>query len=285
MDWLLGGVTVLSLGLTGSMAFILWRLLQAERERSDARVDALRCMAAAETAAAGATADVSVQHPEAAFAFADLDTGLDASGAWNDVDVRGGGRAAPGGAADDATLAGDRGFSDDEDPAYPTGELFAAQQPPTTWPGRLAIAAGVAVLLIGGVSLLKWTSPSQRETTAAGAVGTAFDQSLELLALHHAQEDRTLTISGLVQNPRGGRALEKITATATLFAADGSLAGSGRAPLDFTRLAPGDESPFVVTIPLTGQVARYRVGFRGADGRVIGHVDRRQTAMPVARRQ
>ena len=64
-------------------------------------------------------------------------------------------------------------------------------------------------------------------------------------------------------------------ATAFAFAADGTFLASGRAPLDFTTLAPGDESPFVVTVPVKGEVARYRVGFRSADGRVVAHVDRR----------
>jgi hypothetical protein len=48
-----------------------------------------------------------------------------------------------------------------------------------------------------------------------------------------------------------------------------------------TALAPGDESPFVVAVPVTEAVARYRIGFRGEDGRVIAHIDKRQMA-PVA---
>jgi len=46
-------------------------------------------------------------------------------------------------------------------------------------------------------------------------------------------------------------------------------------PLDFTSLTPGDESPFVIRVPVSGEVSRYRVGFRGPDDRVVGHVDRR----------
>jgi hypothetical protein len=84
-----------------------------------------------------------------------------------------------------------------------------------------------------------------------------------------------LTISGLVQNPRDGLPLSKITVTAFLFAADGSFLASGRAPLDFTVLRPGDESPFVISVPVQRPVARYRVGFRDEEGRIIGHVDRR----------
>src|SRR5262249_57806591 len=97
----------------------------------------------------------------------------------------------------------------------------------------------------------------------------------ELISLKHTQEQNGLTISGLVQNPRTGATLSQITATAFLFSADGTFLTSGRAPLDFTTLAAGDESPFVINVPVTGAVARYRVSFRDQTGRVIGHIDRR----------
>ena len=43
----------------------------------------------------------------------------------------------------------------------------------------------------------------------------------------------------------------------------------------FTTLAPGEESPFVIRVPLTSAIERYRIGFRTEDGRVLSHVDRR----------
>ena len=98
---------------------------------------------------------------------------------------------------------------------------------------------------------------------------------LELLALRHTQDGNTLTVSGTVRNPRTGAAQSQVFATAILFGADGNFLTSARAALDFTTLGPGDESPFVVTVPVNGTVARYRVGFRAADGSVIAHVDRR----------
>jgi hypothetical protein len=57
-----------------------------------------------------------------------------------------------------------------------------------------------------------------------------------------------------------------------------------RTPLDYTALAPGEESPFVIRVPLTGTVERYRIGFRTDDGRVLSHVDRRSPDT-VAQRQ
>ena len=42
--------------------------------------------------------------------------------------------------------------------------------------------------------------------------------------------------------------------------------------------APATNRGFVISVPVTAPVARYRVGFRGEDGHVIGHVDRRTAA-------
>jgi hypothetical protein len=96
-----------------------------------------------------------------------------------------------------------------------------------------------------------------------------------LLSLRHLQESDRLVISGVVQNPRNGAPLTRVVATAFLFGANGAFLTSSRAPLDFTTLAPGVESPFVVNVPVTGTVTRYRIGFRTEDGRVISHVDKR----------
>ena len=56
-------------------------------------------------------------------------------------------------------------------------------------------------------------------------------------------------------------------------------------PLDFTTLEPGDESPFVVTIPNVASVGRYQVSFRTESG-LLRHVDRRsdQVRLATARR-
>jgi hypothetical protein len=72
-----------------------------------------------------------------------------------------------------------------------------------------------------------------------------------------------------------------VTVTAYTFDENGSFLASGRALIDVTSLSGGDESPFVVSVPVNETVARYRIGFRGEDGRVIAHVDRRQTG-PIA---
>ena len=93
-----------------------------------------------------------------------------------------------------------------------------------------------------------------------------------------------LTITGLVENPRGGTRLTRVSVTAFAFDQRGAFLASGNALLDVTSLSPGDESPFVVSVPLptSGAVARYRVSFRGEDGRVISHIDKRQQGGVVA---
>ena len=98
---------------------------------------------------------------------------------------------------------------------------------------------------------------------------------MELLSLAHDRQGDTLRITGLVQNPRAGEERRDVVAVAFLFDGAGTLVASGRAPLDFTRLAPGDESPFVILVPSADTVVRYRLGFRTRDGRVLAHVDRR----------
>jgi hypothetical protein len=163
-------------------------------------------------------------------------------------------------------------------------DLFAVAPARSAWPGRLAIACALVVAVAGlGTLARQLTTASQ---PAAERTAPAEAALLDLLSLNHTQEAGALTITGLVQNPRTGSTLSKITATAMLFGADEAFIASARTPLDLTTLRPGDESGFVLTVPLTpqaaGSIARYRIGFRGEDGRIIGHVDRR-TSTAIAR--
>ena len=111
---------------------------------------------------------------------------------------------------------------------------------------------------------------SHGSTPAAGS-GPA---PLELMSMRYQHEGSTLTVSGLVRNPAGGSAINGLNAVVFAFDGNGGFVSSGRAPLDFGALAPGDESPFVVTVPNAPSVARYRVSFRTGTG-VVRHVDRR----------
>jgi hypothetical protein len=157
-------------------------------------------------------------------------------------------------------------------------DLFHEQDEPSPWPRRFAVIGGIAAmiaLVVFGWSNLR-PGPEQGTPPAAQAAAAPAEEGpLELLSLRHAQEDGMLTITGLVQNPRTGKVLSSVKATLFVFGPGGSFITSSRAPLDFTSLGPGDESPFVIRVPVSGEVARYRVGFRADDDRVLAHVDRR----------
>jgi hypothetical protein len=163
----------------------------------------------------------------------------------------------------------------DPDQIVPTAtDLFAVSAEPSPWLRRLGVAAALTVV-IGAVGYVLLPAKTAAPSAAAAASPAV---PLELLALSHTQQPSGLTISGTVYNPRGATPVSQVFAAAVLFGPDGNFLTSSRAPLDFTTLRPGEESPFVITIPVAGTVARYRVGFRAADGSVIAHVDRRADA-------
>lgn len=143
-------------------------------------------------------------------------------------------------------------------------------------------AAVVATMGIAIVVVVAMSSRGPDQTPAPGG-SAARQQSapLELVSMRHAREGGSLTVSGLVRNPRAGSSAARISAVVFAFDTDGTFVASGRAPLDFTTLEPGDESPFVVTIPNVANVGRYRVSFRTESG-MLRHVDRRADHMRLA---
>ena len=164
-----------------------------------------------------------------------------------------------------------------DDPDTPSRPMFTGERGPAPWGRRALAAAAMACLVfVAGYVLLPRSAETPATPSSSPAAATA-PLPLELLSLRHTPETGRLVITGLVQNPRGGAPLARVVATAFLFGADGTFLASGRAPLDFSTLAAGDESPFVVAVPVTSQVARYRIGFRSEGGQVIAHVDRRAT--------
>jgi hypothetical protein len=166
-------------------------------------------------------------------------------------------------------------------PAIGSSNLFAVPDERSAWPKRIAVATalalGVITIVFATRTASRFIGSSGAPAASGAAAETPVSQLLELLSLKHDQQTDALRITGLVQNPRNGAPLKQISATVFLFGGDGTFLASGRAPLDFTTLRPGDESGFVITVPVSSAVARYRVGFRGEDGRIIGHIDRRLT--------
>jgi hypothetical protein len=153
---------------------------------------------------------------------------------------------------------------------------FLTHERPAVSAGRgllkLAIGFAASVAVIVTVATVGSSSHAQRSTPSA-AVTTA-DSSLELLSMKHEREGDALTVTGLVRNG-GNAAAQRLIAVVFAFDRDGNFVASGRAPLEFLSLAPGDESPFRVSVPNVGDVDRYRVSFRSEAG-VVRHVDQRQ---------
>lgn len=252
MDTLLVAITGLALLIVLMLAVTVARLVRDERRRSEARVAALVAMS-------GRPEEEPVPEPVRAAPAPRPRTASPKPSApkppapIGDFDLR-------------------------PSAAIAAAALFAQPERSSVWKPRVVVVAPLALIILGAAIAFYPADPdiAAPEPAAAATPASASPAApLELLSLKHSQQADSLTVTGLVQNPRSGTPLSKVFATAFLFAADGSFLASGRAPLDFTTLGPGDESPFVVTVPVKGAVARYRVGFRSADGRVVAHVDRR----------
>jgi hypothetical protein len=130
------------------------------------------------------------------------------------------------------------------------------------------------LLIVGGIFVSSWAPASPKPQSSVGA-------PLELMSMRYERQGTTLTVSGLVKNPASGATVKGVTAVVFAFNRNGAFIASGRAPLDFSALAPGDESPFVVNVPNVSDVARYRVTFRSGDA-VVRHVDRRSDHVQLA---
>ena len=157
----------------------------------------------------------------------------------------------------------------DSEPAAAAAPLFASREAESPWLRRIAIAGAAAAAIALTVHALTFVaSPSSSKAASQAA-------PLELVALQHAYDGSTLTITGTVQNPKAGLPVARIAVTATVLGDDGSTLATGRSALDYAALAPGEDSPFVIKIPVQGTVNRYRVGFRRPDGSILAHVDRR----------
>ncbi|MGH9410084.1 MAG: FxLYD domain-containing protein [Vicinamibacterales bacterium] len=237
-------VTLISMAMAIALSAIVWRMLRDERQRSLARVKTLTTFANAS--------------PRTLASDSLYDRSMIAS------------------VADDFPLL----ESSRTEPA-----LFSGSGARSPWIGRVGIIACLA-LAVAAVKLLP-AAHRDRFVASAGpstsAAATPVAAPLELLSLRDAHEGGSFSIKGLVQNPADGATLAHVEATAIAFDEGGTFVASGRALLDVPTLAPGDESPFLVTMPVAANVARYRIAFRTDDGRVIAHVDRRQTAADGAK--
>jgi hypothetical protein len=141
---------------------------------------------------------------------------------------------------------------------------------PFARPGALA-ALGVGVVVAG---LAIW---GLRGQPAAGTVAAPVPPApIELLALQHERAGTTLSVSGKVRNPSTDRHVSDVNVMVSAFDEAGTPVRKVAGPIDVRTLAPGDESPFTVTLSLEGTstIGRYRVSFEAGD-QVVPHVDRR----------
>ncbi|PYR61841.1 MAG: hypothetical protein DMF85_01210 [Acidobacteria bacterium] len=268
MDTTLVIVTLVSLAIAVGLGVVVWRFYREDRRRTDARIAALTELALEPETHRHLPEPQPVERdrgfrlPPPREATADRRS------------------FSEGGRAEEPDLP----LRPSAPPAAAPATLFQEQEHASPWGARFVVMAGLG-LATAAIVLFALTA---RNSGAAHAPAPATTTApvpapgLELLSLRDTRQNGTLTITGLVQNPRDGAALSRVVVTAFAFDRNGSFLASGRAPLDYTTLQPGDESPFVVTVPASENVARYRIGFRGEDGRVIAHVDRRQAATAVA---
>src|SRR4051812_19549155 len=282
MEPILIVVTALALAMAAAMAVVVVTMLRHERARSDARIEALSALAAEAVPAAGEPGRASTHFaPDQVAQWRDaVRPSLESSPSLEPAP------ASPRIVAEPIALGGTPSSRiDDVDvddfeirpSAAGAADLFAEPERPSPWVNRLvAIGCFAAIVLAIGIGLTTFgsrTAPSAGTPPQTAAKAEA--APLELLSLRHTQESDRLVITGLVLNPRTAPPIAHVAATVFVFGRDEALLSSNQAPLDYTTLTPGGESQFVVSVPVTGQVARYRVGFRTEDGHVLPHVDRR----------
>ena len=311
MEPILLAVTVVSMLVALVMSAVAWRLAREERARSAARVAALAAAANLDTPVSAA-GDVSTSVPAAAPALpvhavaatpvAAVASELsDARAPWptsrlasiapaRTMPVRTTAELAlnqpihderplraPARLAQEVRVAGmGRRTAESIEPAMaaPIADSFLSAPAMRGETGRqrglMAAAAVLLVVLGAGAYFLT----ADRAATATAAAAPATDAPLELLSLRHQRQGSRLTLSGLVKNPAAGAPIENLIAVVFLFDAQGGFVSSARSGIDFKRLAPGDESPFVIAVDAPANVSRYRVSFRTEAG-IVAHVDRR----------
>ena len=275
-------VTAVALATAAGMAVVLVTMLRHERARSDARIEALSALAAEIVPTAAEPARTATHFaPEQVAQWRDAvrprESGSSVEPAHQSPRIIAEPAAIREATASTATDVDDFEFRPS---VAGVADLFAEPERPSPWANRLvAIGCFAAIVVAIGLALTTFGSrnvPGSETTATTTAAKAKSDVApLELLSLRHRQEADRIVITGLVQNPRTAAPIAHVVATVFVFGPDGSFLSSNQAPLDYTGLPPGGESQFVVSVPVSGQVTRYRVGFRTENGQVLPHVDKR----------
>ena len=267
--------TILAIGST----ILLVRTLRQERQRSDARVAALVAMSAQPSASTipMAAAALTFDHPPVRLAPKTRPAPRAASQPLRRAVAADPSRSTT---LNAASIDIFRESDSSDGAAAPTPGLFDAATPRTTnnlfYVGAGALTLAALIALSFGWAFSNAPVPAEETTASISTGAPAQAAPLALLALQHEQSpDGTLVISGVVRNPAGAAARQKLFAAASLVDSGGALVATARAPLDFTVLEPGEESPFMVRVTGASGVARYRIGFRDAGGAAVAHLDKR----------
>ena len=300
MDSALVLITLASLGTTGAVLLYTARLIRDERTRSNARVTALAQEIGHGSAGAGrAPAPLAYAAPAADPALAraprePIRERVAAPPARTPARTgpeprRAGGRDGsargehPPAAPVAPRLSATREDGAMQDHGAGRAALFQSASTESASTRRLVPIIGAVIVLLALATMYFVSGQPDANAVPARKAAGAVNLPLELVSLRQARDGETLTVSGTVRNPSGATDRRQVAAVAFLFDRKGSFVASGRAPLDYQALAPGDESPFVITVSGAADVSRYRVSFREGDD-VLPHVDRREPA-PLAGQQ
>ena len=246
MEAVLLTVTLLSLLIAVGASALAWRVMRAERLRSEARIAAL----AADLRVGESERPVRVELPH----------------------------PAPQVTADTVEL------ELKDAPAAAAAGMFV-EKPRERSVFRLAGALGVAAVIvaavIGSLVMTSDTLPTPAEVAPAAAPAAAApaaaapaDLQLELIALGLEREAVRLTVRGIVRGTAPAPDQRPLTAVVLLYSREGTFIASGRADVQSAGADPAGERKFVVTVVSPGDVGRYRVSFR-SDDHIVPHVDRR----------
>lgn len=265
MELLLIAVTVISLVLAVTMSAVAWTLLKAERQRAAARIEALEALAFSgeperhEVVATPGRVPVAVPERVVGSLLPD----------WDAV-IRG--------HASDSEHRADAALPDRRVRAVLPDAMFGTQPASNAGTRRLLAVAAIGLVIAAGYA----TASAMRSPEAVAALARSTQppsgepQPLELLSLKHSPDTSGgFTVSGFVQNPSGGKDLTNVEVVVYLFDDKDQYFMTGRAALETADMRTGTDSAFEVRVPGATNVARYRVGFRQADGTVVAHVDRR----------
>jgi hypothetical protein len=281
MDFVLLTITVGSLSLAVGLGVIGWKLLRHGHAEMDTRVEHLRALAAAPAPLEAPEHTVVAQAPLVIVPVRDVmpvhallstfasDDDADADETERDWDAALGHEA--------ATEA-----SEHLDHVSFNAPLFAAPGPSSAPTRRLALVGAVSIVMLGsaGTAYAVYRPQTMPAHRVAADAGTPSAAPLDLLSLNQTIDaEGTFVVTGLVGNPPGGHAADRVMAVVYLFDREGHYFATGRAGLDEAALGPGDQSPFVVKIAHGTNAARYRIGFRQLDGAVVAHVDKRGQAL------